>query len=116
MALRLARGIEPREDFPAVPHFLELLAEGHVLITEHTRRHLRREITFPGPVIDRANRSRWQEEGSLPLGERARREVERLLASYQPSRLPGETARELARLMEAEARRAGMPALPARDA
>jgi len=116
MALRLARGIEPREDFPAVPHFLELLAEGHVLITEHTRRHLRREITFPGPVIDRANRSRWQEEGSLRLGERARREVERLLADYQPSRLPSENARELVRLMEAEARRAGMPALPARDA
>ncbi len=116
MALRLARGIEPREDFPAVPHFLELLAEGHLLITEHTRRHLRSEITFPGPLIDRANRARWQEEGSLTLGERARAEVERRLAGYRPSRLPGDTARELVRLMEAEARRAGMPALPARDA
>ena len=116
MALRLARGIEPREDFPAVPRFRELLGEGHLLISEHTRRHLRSEITFPGPLIDRANRSRWQEEGSLSLGERARREVERLLAGYQPSRLPGETAQELVRLMEAEARRAGMPALPTRDA
>ena len=115
MALRLARGIEPREDFPAVPRVVELLGEGHLLISEHTRRHLLSEITFPGPLIDRANRSRWQEEGSLSLGERARREVERLLAGYQPSRLPRETAQELVRLMEAEARRAGMPALPARD-
>jgi trimethylamine--corrinoid protein Co-methyltransferase len=116
MALRLVRGIEPREDFPAVPHFEELLREGHLLIAGHTRRHLRSEIAFPGPVIDRANRSRWQEEGGLTLGERARREVERLLTSYTPSRLPAETVRELVRLMEAEARRAGMEALPAREA
>lgn len=115
MALRLARGIEPRDDFPAVPRFSELLDEGHLLISEHTRRHLRDEITFPGPLIDRANRARWQEEGSLSLGERARREVERLLTGYRPSRLPAETARELVRLMEAEAGRAGMPGLPVRD-
>jgi trimethylamine--corrinoid protein Co-methyltransferase len=116
MALRLTRGIEPREDFPALPHFEELLREGHLLIADHTRRHLRSEIAFPGPVIDRANRSRWQEEGSLTLGERARREVERLLAAYKPSRLPADSAKELLRLMEAEARRAGMSALPAREA
>jgi len=115
LALRLARGIEPAEDFPSLPRFTELLSDGHLLISDHTRRHLRDQITFPGPVIDRANRSRWQEEGSRPLGERARDEVERLLAGYRPSRLPDETARELVRLMEAEARRAGMPALPARD-
>jgi trimethylamine--corrinoid protein Co-methyltransferase len=116
MALRLTRGIEPRDDFPAVPHFEELLREGHLLIADHTRRHLRQEIAFPGPVIDRANRSRWQEEGSLSLGERARREVGRLLAGYRPSRAPEDTTRELARLMEAEARRVGMSALPAREA
>jgi trimethylamine--corrinoid protein Co-methyltransferase len=116
MALRLVQGIEPRDDFPALPHFEELLREGHLLIADHTRRHLRTEIWFPGPVIDRANRARWQEEGGRTLGERARDEIERLLAGYQPSRLPQETARELVRLMEAEARCAGMAALPAREA
>jgi trimethylamine---corrinoid protein Co-methyltransferase len=114
MALRLVQGIEPRDDFPALPHFEELLREGHLLIADHTRRHLRAEISFPGPVIDRANRARWQEEGGRTLGERARGEVERLLAGYQPSRLPQETARELVHLMEAEARRAGMAGLPPR--
>lgn len=114
MALRLARGIEPHDDFPALPRFAELLEEGHLLISEHTLQHLRGEIAFPGSVIDRANRARWQEEGSLPLGERARREVERLLADYRPSRLPAATARELVRLMEAEAHRAGSPGMPAR--
>ena len=44
----------------------------------HPRRHRREEITFPGPSIDRANRSRWLEEGGTTLRERASREVERL--------------------------------------
>jgi trimethylamine--corrinoid protein Co-methyltransferase len=116
MALRLTQGVEPREDFPALQHFEELLREGHLLIADHTRRHLRAEISFPGPVIDRGSRSRWQEEGALTLGQRATSEVERLLASYQPSRMPAETREALIGRMEAEARRAGMASLPAREA
>jgi len=112
MTLRLISGIEPRDDFPALPRFEELLSKQHLLISKHTRRHLRKEIHFPGPTIDRANRPRWQEEGSLTLGQRAHREVERLIAEYQPSGLSGETKAELTRLMEREARRYGMDRLP----
>jgi len=112
MALRMLRGIEPREDFPVLPRFEELLKERHLLISKHTRRHLRQEHYFPGPVIDRANRSRWLEEGGLTLGERAYREVERLVGEYQPSRLPEATKRELTRLIEKEARRYGTDRLP----
>ncbi len=83
-----------------------------MLISKHTRRYLREEHYFPGAAIDRANRPRWQEEGGLTLGQRAHREVERLIAEYQPSRLPDETKAELTRLMEAEARRYGMEGLP----
>ncbi len=68
MTLRMAKGVEPREDFPAVGLFQELLTEKHLLIAKHTRRHLREEHYFPSAVIDRANRSRWAEEGSLTLG------------------------------------------------
>ena len=112
LALRAARGIEPREDFPAVPHFEELLREKHLLIADHTRKHLKAEHYFPGVVIDRANRSRWQVEGSRTLGERAHAEVERLLASWQPPALSAEVRAELTRLMKAEAKRFGMDALP----
>jgi len=114
MTQRLVRGIEPREDFPARPLFEELLREKHLLIAKHTRRHLREEIGFPGPVIDRANQARWLEEGGLTLGERARREVARLLEAWQPPRLGEDVRRELVRRMEAEARRHGMDALPER--
>ena len=116
MTYRLLQGIEPREDFPSLPIFQELLKEKHLLIAKHTRKYLREEITFPGPVIDRANRARWLEDGGMTLGVRARREVERLLASYTPSRLAEDKKRELVRLMEREAGRYGMQSLPEREA
>ncbi|MBN2559344.1 MAG: trimethylamine methyltransferase family protein [Phycisphaerae bacterium] len=112
MALRLVRGIEPKEDFPALPRFEELLKDQHLLISKHTRRYLKEEHFFPGPAIDRANRSRWQEEGGLTLRERAHGEVERLVAGYESSRLPDDIKAELTRLMQGEARRYGMGSLP----
>jgi trimethylamine--corrinoid protein Co-methyltransferase len=113
MAYRLLRGIEPREDFPALPLFQELRREKSLLIADHTRRHLREEITFPGPVIDRANLGGWLEGGRLSLRERAAREVSRLLEQSTPSRLPEEIKLELTRLMRREAQRYGMDTLPA---
>ncbi len=47
MALRMIDGIEPREDFPALGIFQELLKEKHLLIAEHTRRYLKKEHFFP---------------------------------------------------------------------
>ncbi len=112
MALRLIAGIEPREDFPALPRFEELLKDQHLLISKHTRRYLRQEHYFPGDTIDRANRARWQEEGGLTLGERAHREVERLVAEYQAPELPADVRADLTERMEHEARRWGMDRLP----
>jgi trimethylamine--corrinoid protein Co-methyltransferase len=115
MALRLARGITPREDFPSLPLFRELLEEGHLLISAHTRRHLRAEHHVPGRVLDRAQRSRWLEEGGRTLGERASAEVERILAAQPPSRIGEGTRRALEDLMAAEARRHGVDHLPVRE-
>jgi trimethylamine--corrinoid protein Co-methyltransferase len=112
MALRMIDGIEPREDFPALGIFQELLKEKHLLISEHTRRYLDKEHFFPGPVIDRARRSRWEDEGALTLEQRAHREVERLLESYELSDLPEHVKKELVRLMSEEARRHGQDNLP----
>jgi len=111
MTYRLLAGIEPREDFPALPLFEELLREKHLLIADHTRKYLRQEITFPGPAIDRANRDRWEKSGGLTLRERAGREVARLVESYTPSRLAEASKTELTQRMEAEARRHGCPGI-----
>jgi trimethylamine--corrinoid protein Co-methyltransferase len=112
MTLRMVAGVEPKDDFPARPIFEELLKDRHLLISKHTRRHLKQEHYFPGVTIDRANRSRWQEEGGASLGERAHREVARLLAAYQPPGLSEDIQADLTGRMEREARRFGMNRLP----
>ena len=114
MMLRMVRGIEPKEDFPSVPRFEELLKEEHLLISKHTRKYLKEEIYFPGPVINRANNARWVEEGSSTMEERAHNEVNKLLRSYNPSSLPEELKMELINIMELEAKHHGQNKLPER--
>jgi len=112
MTLRMARGIEPKEDFPALPHFEELLKENHLLISDHTRKYLREEHYFPGKVIDRANLSRWEEEGSTTLRERAAAEIDKHLGNYSPTALSNDIKNEMTALMTAEAGKYGMDSLP----
>lgn len=112
MALRLIKGIEPKEDFPSIPHFEELLKDDHLLISKHTRRYLREEHYFTGPVIDRMNRSRWESQGKVNLIERANNEVEKLIKNYKSSRLPDSIKKEMTKLMDEEAKRYGMSKLP----
>lgn len=112
MTQRMIQGIEPKEDFPSLPHFQELLKDKHLLISQHTRKYLKEEHYFPGPVIDRANRSRWLEEGGLTLGDRAHKEVQRLLDEYQPPEFDEDNKQLLTRLMRGEGRRFEMRELP----
>ncbi len=115
MVLRMIKGIEPKGDFPALPRFEELLKEKHLLISQHTRRYLREEFYVPGPTIDRAQRTRWQEEGGLNLLQRAHTEVKKLINNYVSSRLPDTTKRELVKLMREAARQYGVENLPKID-
>jgi trimethylamine--corrinoid protein Co-methyltransferase len=115
MTDRLRAGIQPRDDFPARPLFEELLAEKHLLIADHTRRHVRKELSFPGQVIDRTSRARWLEEGAPTLADRAAAEVDRRIAEFEPSRIGDDIRGELEDIMSAAARNAGMDALPKID-
>lgn len=115
MVHRMVAGIEPREDFPSRSRFEELLEEGHLLISDHTRKYLHQEVYFPGPTIDRANRSRWHEGGNITMSQRANQEVERLIREVEPVKLSGDVQKNLTELMSAEARRYGMAKLPAFD-
>lgn len=112
MTARLVEGIEPKEDFPSLPLFQELLREQHLLIAEHTQKYFAGEDYLPGPVINRANKMRWEEEGSSTIIERARHEMKSALENSPPTRLPEDVQRELKNLMLAEARRHGMNRLP----
>jgi trimethylamine--corrinoid protein Co-methyltransferase len=110
--LRMVKGIEPKEDFPSLPHFEELLAEEHLLISDHTMKYLKEELYLPGPVIERANYSRWVSEGKKTNKQKAHEEVKRLIANYQPHQLDDKIKSELTRLMMAEAAKFGMNRLP----
>jgi trimethylamine--corrinoid protein Co-methyltransferase len=112
MVARLRRGVEPRDDFPSRGLFEELIRDGHLLIAAHTRRHRREQIRFTSPVVERAPLGRWREEGETTLAERARREVERIVGAWTPSRLPDHTKRALRERMDHAAREAGQPELP----
>jgi trimethylamine--corrinoid protein Co-methyltransferase len=105
MSYRMIAGIEPKEDFPALPIFQELLKERNLIIADHTRKYIKSEIYTTGPAIDRKNRSRWERDGSLTLFERAGIEVDKLLKSYKPYNLPEDIKRQIIKLMETEARR-----------
>lgn len=115
MAFRMIEGVTPRNDFPAMGLFTELIRDQHLMIADHTLENRSKEIFTPGPAIERANRQRWEKEGSRDINERLGNEVDRLIKSYQPSALPETTQKVLVELMEKEARRYGQDKLPPRQ-
>ncbi len=112
MTLQMIKGIEPKEDFPSQPIFEELLKEKHLLISDHTLKYLKGEEYYPGKVLSRANRSRWEEEGSTTISERAANEIDKMIKQWHPTLLGDDIKKELTQLMEKEAQKYGMSKLP----
>ena len=112
LALRLGRGVTPRDDFPVRPRIEELLAEGHLLISDHSLQNLAAEHHFPGMVIERANQSRWLQEGGRSLAEKARSVADGLESSWQPPGLSAAVEAGLTERMKAAAAAHGMDRLP----
>jgi trimethylamine--corrinoid protein Co-methyltransferase len=113
MALRLARGIELRDD-PIVP--IDLMREGierkSFLSLPHTLKWFRKEAYFPDEVIDRNALDEWRAQGSKDAARRASERVEKILATHEPEPLDEATRAHLTGLMEMEAKRFGMKKLP----
>jgi trimethylamine--corrinoid protein Co-methyltransferase len=112
MTYRLLEGVRPRDDFPALPRFQELLAEKSLLTSEHTVCNMRTEHSFPGTVINRKKRSRWESEKSPSMEQEAQTQIDKLLHNYQPSRLPKESKQHLLELMKKESQKFGQAELP----
>ena len=95
MCLRLSNGIVPKEDFPSKDRFLELREEEHLIISDHTRKFLKVEHHFPGPLIDRQSHARWESNGSPVLIDKAVNEANNLIKSYEPTIVQEDTRKML---------------------
>ncbi|MGQ0604597.1 MAG: trimethylamine methyltransferase family protein [Anaerolineales bacterium] len=81
-ALHFTRDYEIKEDLPTVDLVRQLLADKHLLTSEHTLKYWPQELYLPGPVYDRTNREQWAKEGERDLSQRMKAEVEARLTAY----------------------------------
>jgi len=111
MALFLVRGICTDSADRAVELIGAAVDQEQLLGHPHTRRNFRKELFFPGPLIDRATYGDWEARGGLDSFAAAKAEVDRLIAKGNPAPLPEETAREIERIVNGEMERLGHPPL-----
>ena len=97
---RIARGFEATPDTLATEVVHAVGPGGHYLAEEHTVRHFRQEIWFPGPAWTRQAWDGWEDQGRTSMGERAAAKVRRILATHQPEPMDEALAREVDRIVE----------------
>ncbi|MBN1836725.1 MAG: trimethylamine methyltransferase family protein, partial [Spirochaetales bacterium] len=79
---------------------------GHFLKQKHTMQFVQPEHFLPR-LANRQTRERWLDAGAKSMVDRAREEVERILAEHQVEPLPAQVEAELERIVrEVEAREA----------
>src|SRR5262249_5724596 len=98
-ALHFVRGLEIKEDLPALDLVRGLLRETPLITDEHTPKYWQKELYLPGPIYDRTNREQFARAGGVELIGRAAAEVDRRLAAFvSPSTDPAVEA-ELLRII-----------------
>ena len=112
MALRLAKGIELRDDELALPLIEAAIEKKEFLSLPHTAKWYRKEAYFPDPVIDRSTLEEWEKSGAPDAASRAAARVEKLLGGHSPEPLDDEVSKHITELMERDAKRYGMEKLP----
>jgi trimethylamine--corrinoid protein Co-methyltransferase len=112
MAQRLLAGMQEHTATLALELFAGIDFKGDFLKQKATRQLFRLEQHLPSAAIDRDSLRGWQQSGCLDAFERARIEVQRLVAAYCPPELPQGQVDELRAMVSRLARTAGMERLP----
>jgi trimethylamine--corrinoid protein Co-methyltransferase len=108
MALRLARGIEPREG-ATIPELMEaLLRDGNLLSHPHTLRWFKEEAYYPSKIVDRMTDESSQKQSSRTAFARAHVFVEKTLQKHQPPPLDSAVQRELEGIMDGRVQEFGL--------
>ena len=113
LVLRLAAGIELRDDPIALPVLEEGLVSKEFLSLDHTAKWFRQEGYYPSDVIDRATLGEWEAAGAKDSATRASESVLSILSHHEPKPLEASVAAYLEEIMQGEAHEAGVDTLPA---
>jgi trimethylamine--corrinoid protein Co-methyltransferase len=108
MALRLARGIEPREG-ATIPELMEaLLRDGNLLSHPHTLRWFKEEAYYPSKIVDRMTDESSQKQSSRTALARAHDFVEKTLQTHQTAPLDSAVRRGIEGIMDSHLQRFGV--------
>jgi len=105
---RLTRGIGAGYEGSSTELLSEVVDAGHFLKSRHTRTSFRAELSFPGPLISRDGYDTWIDQGAQSAADRARGEVESIIARGNPAPLPEQTVEELQMILTANAEKLGV--------
>lgn len=111
-ALRLGAGVSHDSAAEAVELLRAVVEAEHFLGHRHTRQNFRRQLSMPGPAIDRRSYGDWEAAGGGDAMAAAALEVDRILARGQPTPLAPEVEGELDRILAADAERLGVELPP----
>jgi trimethylamine--corrinoid protein Co-methyltransferase len=111
MALRLAKGVEQRDDPLALPLFEGFSLGTQFLTMAHTRRWYREEHLFPD-IVDRDTYDAWVASGGQDMAQRANQRVEELLEQTPAALVDKGLRNRLQSLMQADVERSGAGPLP----
>jgi trimethylamine--corrinoid protein Co-methyltransferase len=112
IALRLAAGITEHPCESVAELMRQVVEAGHFLAHPHTRAHFRQELYIPGPTIDRGSYGEWERRGSRSALGAAAEQVQKILAKGNPAPVDDALHRELDRLIQSDAKQAGISDLP----
>jgi trimethylamine--corrinoid protein Co-methyltransferase len=112
MAKRFVKGIEVRDNPIALSLMQKSGHKGEFLTLPHTRKWYREEQYLPSELIDRASYEGWKSRGEKSTFERARDRVEKLISSYQPTKITKELRQELRAITLRAGQSFGMQSLP----
>jgi len=112
MAKRMLEGVQARTPTLATAMFEGINFKGEFLKQRATRELFPIEQYLPSAIIDRESIRGWQASGRLDTFARAKEQVKKLLADYQPPDLPLAQVQELNTMVESLAKEAGMESLP----
>jgi len=111
--LHFVRDVHPVDDLPVDRLLEQLRSDQHLIMAEHTTAHWPAELYLPSRAWERDNRENWLRAGGMDAHARARAEVDRRLARYEPVDTDPLLVAELERIIRSGLREQTMlPALP----